>query len=107
MSGISFFNEESGMQGKPKKYLTLVIYDISDNKRRLKLIRILESYGQRVQKSAFEAMLDQKKFRKLKNAIGDFAVPDDLIKIYYLKGDSQSIAWGDMEEVQYQEVIIV
>lgn len=33
--------------------LVLIIYDIVDNKRRLAMVKLLESYGRRVQKSAF------------------------------------------------------
>lgn len=48
-----------------QKSLILVIYDITDNKRRSKLVKILESYGFRVQKSAFEARLSDKQYRNL------------------------------------------
>ena len=37
------------------KVFVLIIYDIVDNKRRLKLAKFLAGYGFRVQKSAFEA----------------------------------------------------
>ena len=43
----------------------LIIYDIVDNKRRTKFAKLLEGYGTRVQKSAFEAMLSQKSYEKL------------------------------------------
>ena len=33
------------------KKLILIIYDIIDNKRRTKMVKLLESYGTRVQKS--------------------------------------------------------
>lgn len=39
------------------KYLILIIYDISDNKHRLEISKLLEGYGTRIQKSAFEAWL--------------------------------------------------
>jgi CRISPR-associated protein Cas2 len=34
--------------------LVVVVYDIADDKRRLKLANFLEGYGRRVQESAFE-----------------------------------------------------
>ena len=43
----------------------LIIYDIVDNKRRTKFAKLLEGYGKRVQKSAFEAMLSEKNYYKL------------------------------------------
>ena len=52
-----------------KKYFVLIIYDISDNKRRNNMVKILSSYGFRVQKSAFEAMLKDNKSLALQNTI--------------------------------------
>ena len=40
-----------------ERYFVLVIYDIVDNKKRLKLSKYLLGYGIRVQKSAFEMMI--------------------------------------------------
>ena len=42
---------------------TLVSYDISDDKRRRKVCKILEGYGYRVQYSVFECDLDDKKIQ--------------------------------------------
>ena len=50
---------------KSDKFLVLIIYDISDNKRRNKMAHYLESFGFRVQKSAFEAILNKKLYEKL------------------------------------------
>ena len=36
----------------PQKKLVLIIYDIIDDKRRLRMVKLLEAYGTRVQKSA-------------------------------------------------------
>lgn len=44
---------------------TLVSYDISDDKRRRKVCKILEGYGYRVQYSVFECDLDDKKYKEL------------------------------------------
>ena len=43
---------------------SLLIYDIIDNKRRTKFAKFMESYGKRVQKSAFELRLDKKKMNR-------------------------------------------
>ena len=48
------------------KYRVLIIYDITDDKHRLKLSKYLSSFGSRVQKSAFEAKLNKKQYIKLK-----------------------------------------
>jgi len=41
------------------KYRVLIIYDITEDKPRIKLSKLLSSYGVRVQKSAFEASLNK------------------------------------------------
>jgi len=37
-----------------RRYIVLLIYDIVDNKRRSRMVKCVERYGVRVQKSAFE-----------------------------------------------------
>jgi CRISPR-associated protein Cas2 len=45
--------------------LVLVVYDISDDRRRLKLSTFLEGYGRRVQESVFECFIDLNEMKKL------------------------------------------
>ena len=45
-----------------RKYVVVIIYDISEDKQRLKMAKFLNSYGHRVQKSAFEACLTEKQY---------------------------------------------
>lgn len=47
-----------------RKFIVLMIYDIVDNKRRNKMVKCLEAYGVRVQKSAFEALLNRRQYEK-------------------------------------------
>jgi CRISPR-associated protein Cas2 len=51
-----FWNTEEG--GRKKQVYVLVIYDIIKNKTRNKFAKVLQGYGFRVQKSAFEAIID-------------------------------------------------
>ena len=48
------------------KNMIVVCYDISDNKRRNKMVKLLERYLFRVQRSVFEAMLTNQKTDQLK-----------------------------------------
>ena len=43
----------------------LVSYDITSDKRRRKIAKILENYGKRIQYSVFECDLDEAGYRKL------------------------------------------
>lgn len=63
----------------------LVIYDIEIDKVRNKTVRILESYGVRVQKSAFECHLNNKRLNDLKNKLRRIITDNDSIRIYQVR----------------------
>ena len=97
---------EGSRQKKDNKKLVLVIYDITDNKRRYKFVKLLEKYGIRVQKSAFEMILDNSRYMSLTSLIPKYIDPSDNVRVYRLpiKGDVKS--WGsDLPE--QEEVIII
>lgn len=90
-----------------KKVFTLVIYDIVNSKRRSKLVKFLNGYGFRVQKSAFEAMLSEKKYNKLISKIGRYASKDDNIRVYRIRGRGQVMNFGRIYEYNDEDVIII
>jgi CRISPR-associated protein Cas2 len=67
--------------------LFVISYDIPDDKRRLKLAKILGSYGERVQYSVFEAHLDDRDFRRLRAKISKLIEPAEDSVRYYNLGD--------------------
>ena len=89
------------------KKLILVIYDIIDNKRRNKMVKLLESYGTRVQKSAFEALITTRQYNKLIEVIKQLIDNDDNIRIYRLNSSNEVILLGKTYSVYEEEVIIV
>ena len=52
----------------PKKFY-LICFDIVDDKIRNKVAKVLEGYGDRVQKSVFECVLSKTQLNKLKKKI--------------------------------------
>lgn len=91
-----------------KRVFVLVIYDIVDNKRRLKLAKYLQGYGTRVQKSAFEAMISAKKYEKLIRELpGYIKKNEDSLRVYKITGKSQMISWGVEEDWEDEEVILI
>ena len=63
----------------------LIVYDISNDKRRTKLHDLLLDYGTPVQYSAFECRLTQKDLAKMKIAIKRIIRPrKDNLRYYYL-----------------------
>ena len=63
----------------------LVKYDVEENKIRTKIVRILESFGVRVQKSAFECHLDSKRLTDMKAQLNKVIGEEDSIRIYNLR----------------------
>ncbi|MDD3185232.1 MAG: CRISPR-associated endonuclease Cas2 [Anaerostipes sp.] len=100
-----FFEEKIG--STELKYLVLVIYDIVDNKHRLKFSKELEKYGFRIQKSAFEARLTKKQYKKLLRVISQYAIDDANIRVYKLKGYGEVKSWGGKKEIYENDVIII
>lgn len=93
--------------GDERKYIVLIIYDISDNKQRLKLAKFLSSYGNRVQKSAFEACLTQRQYANLISGIEQMIHEDDNIRIYRLNHYEEIKLFGEKDYTLYEDVIII
>ena len=88
------------------KKLVLVIYDIIDNKRRLKFSKFLEQYGIRVQKSAFELIITLKQYNEMLSKIPYYIIEEDNVRVYKLKIEGEVTAWGSGLPCA-EEVIIV
>ncbi len=89
------------------KYRVLIIYDITEDKPRIKLSKLLSSYGVRVQKSAFEASLNKKQYEKLIFELDRYVGREDSIRVYKLYDDSEVITYGKADEAIFDDVIIV
>ena len=90
-----------------KKYIVLIIYDITDNKRRTKMVKCLEKYGIRVQKSAFEAYLYKNKYNQmLKECVPIIDSDKDSLRVYLLYTDLMVKSWG-IGEKHVEDVIIL
>ena len=92
---------------KNGKCRTLIIYDITDNKRRLKMVKFLEGFGFRVQKSAFEAVINLSAINRLKDGIGLIIGKEDNVRIYVLKGVSEVFSWGEERDFYDEDCIII
>jgi len=89
------------------KYRVLIIYDMTEDKPRIKLSKLLSSYGVRVQKSAFEASLNKKQYEKLIFELDRYVGREDSIRMYKLYEDSEVITYGKADEAIFDDVIIV
>jgi CRISPR-associated protein Cas2 len=88
-------------------FTVLVIYDITDNKHRLKVSKLLDSYGTRVQRSCYEAKLTSGQYQKLLRAIKRISIEEDNIRIYKINGCDEIISLGTKDYTEDTEVIII
>jgi CRISPR-associated protein Cas2 len=69
--------------------LVLVVYDISDDRRRLKLSNFLEGFGRRVQESVFECFLELSDMQKLFQRVQKKVKPElDNVRFYWIPSDA-------------------
>ena len=68
---------------KAKKKFCVVAYDISDDKRRLKVVKILEKVGVRINYSVFECMLTRIQLENLQKEIIPHINPKEDTVVYY------------------------
>jgi CRISPR-associated protein Cas2 len=69
--------------------LVLVVYDIADDKRRLKLSNFLEGYGRRVQESVFECFISLDEMKKLCELVRPKVKPElDNVRFYWVPVDA-------------------
>lgn len=101
----NYFFEGTTEKSQNKK-LVLVIYDITDNKRRYKFVKIMEKYGVRVQKSAFEGILDNTRYLDMISVIPKYIDDTDNVRVYRLPIKGEVKAWGSGITEQ-EEVIII
>ena len=66
----------------------LITYDISDDKKRRKVEKLLSSYGYRANYSVFEIEIKANQLKKLEENLKNLAKDGDSIRIYYFTKDT-------------------
>lgn len=100
-----FWNAE---KSSGNKVFVLIIYDIVDNKRRNAFAKMLNGYGFRVQKSAFEAMITDRLYKQLLSKIPQSIDPsEDSVRVYRIYGYGEVNMFGVNDKIQSDDVIIV
>ena len=92
---------------RDNRVFVLIIYDIVDNRRRVKLSKYLEGFGFRVQKSAFEALIREAVYNKMVSGIHQFVRENDSVRIYKIIGKGQVKTFGKDVEYSTEETIII
>lgn len=102
-----YYLEEEAIIGGKRTYLVVVMYDITNNKRRYHLAKLLKGYGIWVQRSVFECILTEEKYNKLIRAIEKFVKFGDLIRIYRLAGNTSLRVWGEVGFTEEEDTILI
>jgi CRISPR-associated protein Cas2 len=69
--------------------LVLVVYDVADNRRRLKLSNFLLGQGRRVQESVFECFVSLDQLPKLQVQVQRRIKPsEDNVRLYWIPADA-------------------
>ena len=91
-----------------KKLFVLIIYDIVDNKRRVRFAKKMSGYGFRVQKSAFEALIEDRLFQKLQKEIPALInQQEDSVRIYRMTGYGEVNLFGVNDKIEAEDVMII
>lgn len=99
-------NDDELAINRIKRYIVLIIYDITDNHRRYLMVKCLEQYGLRVQKSAFEAYINKQQYSKMVAECAPIIDPEqDSLRIYLLSVHTLVRSWG-IGEVYQEDVVI-
>ena len=72
----------------------LVIYDISDNRKRRRAVKLLNGCGTRVQESAFECVISDTKASSLEKKISALIDETDSVRIYRLSSHAKISVYG-------------
>ena len=88
----------------------VVAYDVVDNKRRNRVMKLLKGHGAHVQKSVFECHLDTAKIRRLAAKLADLIdEKEDTVRMYILprRALRQVVALGVGQVTPEKKVVVV
>lgn len=94
---------------KTRKKFYVVAYDVSDDGRRRRVVKLLEALGTRVNFSVFECMLIPRQFTQLQTAMLQAISPKEDSVIYYpICLDCYSkIVYQPTRRKAYDKVVVV
>ncbi len=92
-----------------KKLIVLVIYDITNSKKRMKMVKCLERYALRVQRSCFEGLLTLKQCKNLETEASCIINEEtDSLRIYILQDCTRVKVWGKGSDTrEYIDDVII
>jgi len=107
------YSKISGSSPAEDRYYVLVVFDISDSKKYRLLIKTLNRYSTRIQKSVFEAQLTRKQIKDLMTSVEQLMLSEkyyhqaDNVRIYRIAGNCSVTIYGTNESVIYEDNIFL
>ena len=89
---------QNGSMGRAKKIFCVIAYDIADDKRRSRIVKILEKFGVRVNFSVFECMFTEGQYLKVQQTLKEKIKEKEDKIVYY------SICVNCFTKIVYQPV---
>ncbi len=93
-----------------EKHFYVVVYDISNDKRRVRLHKRLQDYGSPVQFSVFECLLEEERYQEMLKMIRRTIKPrKDQVRIYFICESCLQKVWTSAasQEVLHDATSIV
>lgn len=76
----------------------VVSYDISDDKERLRVSRVLDGYGKRLQRSVYQCWLDASMFSSMKRQLDELALTSGYLLIWRVPDANKPASIGILPE---------
>lgn len=92
---------------RKRRIRVLVIYDIIEDKKRIKVAKFLQGFGYRIQKSAFEAYVMEDVLKKMLRGLEKYVSQEDSIRVYRLSENCRITVYGMKEDIVQGEVLII
>ncbi len=68
---------------RAKKIFCVIAYDVADDKRRVRIVKVLEKYGVRVNFSVFECMFTESQYLKVQQLLKEKMKEKEDTIVYY------------------------
>lgn len=85
----------------------LVIYDVSDNRRRRRIANLLNRYGTRVQRSAFECIVTETLEARLEKRLSAIIDTTDSVRIYFLSAARIRALGSESDKIYGKEAYLI
>lgn len=102
-----------GASPSEDRFYVTVLFDISETKKYRLLLKILKSYGTRVQKSVFEMQITRSQIKAMVSSIEKlmgstrFYNPDDNVRIYEISGHCNLTVFGKFTDNLMEENVFI